>query len=206
MLFGLGTIGFAQAPAKKDDAPQASFVALVERARKSDPTLDFKDLRFAYTETKDYSPYGGDRDSRQKMFAALNAKEFDKTIAFAEKILATNFVEVNANFAAFVANRDLGNADKAAFYKFMVQGLFKSIQGSVDGKTPETAFVVISTDEEYALFNFLGLRVASQALVNKSGHTYDQMTAINPKTNETVVYFFNIDKPLNWLGSALKKP
>ena len=71
--------------------------------------------------------------------------------------------------------------------------------------TPTAQVVVISTDEEYALFNVLGLRATDQALVSQNGHSFDRMTASNPKTNETVVYFFNIDKPFNWLSQSLKK-
>jgi hypothetical protein len=55
------------------------------------------------------------------------------------------------------------------------------------------------------LFNYLGLRAAEQSLITHNGHSFDRMTATNPKTNETMVYFFNIDKPFNWLGQSLKK-
>ena len=187
------------------DSPKTSYAALLARVKKSDSTVDFKELRLAYTETPEYHPYGGDRDTRQKMFASLQAKQFDQAVESAEKILATNFVEINAHFVAYVANRELGHTDKATFHKFMFDGLIKSINGSSDGLSPETAFVVISTDEEYVLFNFLGLRPAEQSLVNRNGHSFDRMTANNPKTNETVVYFFNIDKPFNWLGQSLKQ-
>jgi hypothetical protein len=30
------------------------------------------------------------------------------------------------------------------------------------------------------------------------------MTAIDPQTNQSSTYFFNIDKPFNWLGNSLK--
>jgi hypothetical protein len=30
------------------------------------------------------------------------------------------------------------------------------------------------------------------------------MKAVDSKTNATVSYYFNIDKPLNWLGKSLK--
>src|SRR6266480_2380735 len=187
------------------DSAKRSFAALLERAKKSDATLDFKELRMAYTETADYSPYGGDRETRKKMFAALNAGEFDAAVESAEKILAKNYVEINAHFVAYVAHRESGRAEKATFHKFMFDGLVKSITGSGDGKTAETAYVVITTDEEYSLFNILGLRPAGQSLITRNGHSFDRMTATNPKTNETVVYFFNIDKPFNWLGQSLKK-
>lgn len=65
-----------------------------------------------------------------------------------------------------------------------------------DGKSAETAFVVISTDEEDVVLNFLGLRPAGQSLINQNCHS---------RTNEAVIYFFNIDKPFNWLGQSLKK-
>jgi hypothetical protein len=187
------------------DPSKTSYAALLERAKKNDPTVDFKELRLAYTETPEYSPYGGDRDARQKMFASLRAKEYEPALEPAEKILAKNFVELNAHFVAYVANRELGRAEKATFHKFMFDGLMKSITGPGDGKTAETAFVVISTDEEYVVLNFLGLRPAGQSLINQNGHSYDRMAANDPKTNETVVYFFNIDKPFNWLGHSLKK-
>jgi len=207
VLVSVVAFSSAQDPPKNSsqESPQRSFAVLLERAKKSDPTLDFKELRMAYTKTTDYSPYGGDRDTRQKMFAALNAKEFDRAVESAEKILAKNFVEINAHFVAYLAHRESGRTEKATFHKFMFDGLVKSITGSGDGKMAETAFVVITTDEEYTLFNVLGLRPAGQALITQNGHSFDRMTATNPKTNETAVYFFNIDKPFNWLGQSLKK-
>jgi len=194
-----------QQPQIPQDSPKPSYASLLDRAKKSDPTVDFKELRMAFTETSDYSPYGADREARQKMFAALKAKEFAAALETAEKILAKNFVEINAQFVAYVANRELNKTEKSSFHKFMFDGLIKSITASGDGKTAETAFVVISTDEEYVLLNFLGYRATNQSLITQNGHSYDRMTAINPKTNETVTYFFNIDKPFNWLGQDLKK-
>ena len=202
MVYGFDHDPSRQTPQK---SPRPSYAALLERAKKSDATLDFKELRMAYTETSDYNPYGSDRDSRQKMFAAVKAREFNQALEFAEKLLAKNFVDMNGQFGAYLSNRELGHADKATFHKFMFDGLVKSITASGDGKTAETAFVVISTDEEYVLFNFLGLRPTGQSLVNQNGHSFDRMTALNPETNETVTYFFNIDKPFNWLGQSLKK-
>lgn len=203
---GAGLAANQESPQKSpQDSPRQPYSVLLERVKKSDAMVDFKELRLAYTETSDYSPYGGDREARQKMFAALRAREFDQALESAEKILAKNFVEINGQFGAYVANRELGHTDKATFHKFMFDGLVKSITASGDGKTAETAFVVISTDEEYVLLNFLGLRPTGQSLITQNSHSFDRMTALNPKTNETVVYFFNIDKPFNWLGQSLKK-
>jgi len=188
----------AQAPAKP------TYEALLARLKKNDQTVDFKELRLAYTETQEYGPYGRDAAARTKMFAALKADEFDKALEIAGATLAGNYMDIMGHFGCFVAHRELGHADLAAYHRFVFEGLLNSIKNSGDGKTMETAFVVISTDEEYALFNYLGLRPTDQALIKEKGHSYDKMTALDPNTNQTVVYYFNIDKPFNWLAKSLK--
>jgi hypothetical protein len=198
MMVSINVAGQKTQPAKN------RYEDLLEKVKKSDQSVDFKELRLAYTETSSYSPYGGDRESFKQMFASLKANEFDKALASAEALLAKNYLDLNGHFGCFVAHRQLGHADKATYHKFVFEGLLDSIRKSGDGKTSDTAFVVISTDEEYVLFNFLGLRPTGQALINEKGHSYDKMTAVDPKTNETVVYYFNIDKPFNWLGNSLK--
>ena len=189
----------AQEPVQK-----TTYDTLLERVKKSDQTVDFKELRMVYTGTAKYNPYGGDREKRKSMFEALNTEQFDKALADASAILDSNYLDLNAHFVALVSNRELGNANKAAYHRFVFTGLLDSIKNSGDGKTPETAFVVISTDEEYVLFNFMELRVQDQSLIKEKGHNFDRMTALDPKNNETVVYYFNIDKPFGWLGKSLK--
>lgn len=195
-----------QAQEKQPQAAAASkpaYDTLLERVKKSDQTVDFKELRLAYTETSKYSPYGGDRAKRKTMFEGLDAKQYDKALAAANEILDSNYLDLMGHFGAFVSNRELGNAEKAAYHRYVFDGLMNSIKNSGDGKTQDTAFVVISTDEEYVLLNFLGLRVQSQALLKEKGHSFDKMTSLDPETKETVVYYFNIDKPFNWLGKSL---
>jgi len=194
------------AVAAQQSVAQVSYETLLEKVKKQDPAaVNFKELRFAYTETKQYSPYGGDSENRKAMFVALNAKEYDKALASSEKIIGSNYLDINAHFVAYAANRHLGRSEKADYHKYVFENLLKSISDSGDGKTMETAFFVISTEEEYALFNFMGLRPAGQALIEDKGHHYDKMTAIDPKTNQSSIYYFNIDKPFNWLGNSLKQ-
>ena len=198
-LFFLQAAVQAQKPAEK-----VSYETLLERVKKQDPAINFQELRFAYTETKQYSPYGGGSETRKTMFAALNAKQYAQALASSEKILAANYLDINAHFGAFVANRELGRPEKSDYHKNIFQKLLKSISDSGDGKTMETAFVVISTDEEYALFSFMGARPTTQALIEDKNHHYDKMTVTDPENNQTITYYFNIDKPFNWLGNSLK--
>ncbi|MEO7971048.1 MAG: DUF4919 domain-containing protein [bacterium] len=199
VLLLLQAAGLAQKPPAK-----VSYDVLLERVKQEDAAVNFQELRLAYTETKQYSPYGGDRETRKAMFAALKDKQYDQALSSSEKILAANYLDINAHFSAYVANRELGHADKADYHKNIFQKLLKSISDSGDGKTMETAFVVISTDEEYALFNYMGVRPTAQALIEDKSHHYDKMTVTDPETQQRATYYFNIDKPFNWLGNSLK--
>jgi hypothetical protein len=198
-LLLLQAAGLAQKPVDKD-----VYEVLLERVKRQDAAVNFRELRLAYTETKQYSPYGGDRETRKAMFASLNSKQYDQALISSEKILAGNYLDINAHFGAYLANRELGHADKADFHKNIFQKLLKSISDSGDGKTMATAFVVISTDEEYALFNFMGVQPTAQALIEDKNHHYDKMTVTDPKSEQNSIYYFNIDKPFNWLNNSLK--
>lgn len=202
IVFGLlllQTAGLAQKPVEK-----VSYDVLLEKVKQQDAAVDFQELRLAYTETKQYSPYGGDRETRQAMFAALSGKRYEQALLSSEKILAANYLDINAHFGAYVAHRELGHADKADYHKNILQKLLKSISDSGDGKTLATAFVVISTDEEYALFNSMGLQPSAQELIEDNGHNYDKMTVLDPKSKQRITYYFDIDKPFNWLRNRFK--
>jgi hypothetical protein len=198
-LLFLQAAGQAQKPTEK-----VPYEVLLERVKKQDATVSFQKLRLSYTETKHYSPYGGDRETRKAMFTALKAEQYDQALASSEKILAANYLDINAHFGAYVANRELGHPEKAEYHKDIFQKLLKSISDSGDGKTMDTAFIVISTDEEYDLFNYMGVRPAGQELIEDKGHHYDKMTVTDPKSNQKIIYYFNIDRPFNWLGNSLK--
>lgn len=180
------------------------YQSLVERVKKSDPAVDFRELRMAYTVTPDYSPYGGTSDARQ-MLAALRARDYAKALESATNVLQKNYVDINAHYVGYVANTQLKNEQQAAFHKRVLDGLLKSIEGKADGKSTASAFEVITTDEEYAWLGINGYRTTSQALLNDKGHSYDKMSVINLKTNEKTDFYFNIDKPFNFLGESIKK-
>jgi hypothetical protein len=45
----------------------------------------------------------------------------------------------------------------------------------------------------------------SQSLLNQNGHYYDRLDAVNPKTNEKVSLYFNIDRPYGALLKIFKQ-
>ena len=67
--------------------------------------------------------------------------------------------------------------------------LFTTITSTGDGKSPETAFHVISTTDEYGLMDMLGLSLKSQSLVERHGRSYDLMEFQKNKYELESFYF-----------------
>jgi len=181
---------YVSAQSHKDK--QAEFKAVLERVKQSDPSVDFAHLRMLVTELDSYSTPGSG-PSRDKMNAALRSKDYKSALKFAEKDLADNYLDIDAQIGAMAAADKLGDDRKAAHHRYVAKGIIDSILSSGDGKAPATAYKVIAVREEYAVLMALGLRPQSQGLNHIDGHHYDVLTAIDPKTNESRTLYFNID-------------
>jgi hypothetical protein len=67
-----------------------------------------------------------------------------------------------------------------------------------DGKTPETAFKVISVDEEYALLREIGAKVKEQSLVGPC----DKMQV--ERNDKEYTFYFDVRIPLRALRKSLE--
>lgn len=178
-------------------AEKSKYDVLLEKVKQKDSSVNFTELRHAFYESSNYNPYAPMMTYRP-LNAALAQKNYEEVLKIADSVFAKNFVEVNSHMAAHVAYRETGNAERAEFHKFMADGLLNSIKSTVDGKSTEKAFEVISINEEYGLIRSLGLRPIRQALVQDKGHFYDAITVVDPQTNQESTIYFNIDKPFKW--------
>lgn len=176
---------------------KSKYDLLLEKAKQKDPSLNFTELRIAFYESPNYHPLTPMMTYRP-LNAALAQKNYEEALKIAESVFEKNFVEVNAHIVAQIAYQETGNAEKAALHKFMADGLLNSIKSSGDGKTPKTAYEVISINEEYGVVRSRGLRPIKQALVQDKGHSYDALTVTDPQTNQESTIYFNVDKPFAW--------
>jgi hypothetical protein len=85
---------------------------------------------------------------------------------------------------------------------FFSQGLanepsirISEILKSGDGKTPETAYIVYSIDEEYRLLTYLGMKPEMQMLSVFEGQYYDILVV-----EENHIFFKLVRKPSNTLN------
>lgn len=178
-----------------------TYKSLLEKVMKSDPAADFTALRLAYFDNPPKDSEETDPDADQAMRAAFRDKKYDKAIEEAQKALKGNFVDIDAHLILVAAYKEKKDAEKEKFHSYVAKGLINSILNSGDGKSEETAYVVISTEEEYVILRVFGLMPGKQSLLNEKEHDYDLLEAIDPKTKQQVKLYFNIDRPYG----ALKK-
>ena len=185
-----------QEPTPTGKVEKKKYEDLVEQAKKSDPNLDFTALRIGFYESKNYNP-NAPMMTYRPLWGALAQQNYPEAIKIAQSVFEKNFVEINAHLVAQAAYRESGDTEHAKFHKYMADGLLASIKGKNDGKTKETAFHVISINEEYGLMRTMSLRPIKQALVEDKGHFFDAITVVDPQTNAESILFFNIDRIFN---------
>lgn len=189
-VLGLAPAGFGQ----KQETP-SEYASLLARVKNADLSIDFKQLRVSYMESPERRHAMDTNKEGTEMFVALNKKDYNKAVENADVVLASNFVNMDAHFVEYIAYRELQNDILSDFHKSVFSGLLKSITDSGDGKSIQTAYVVISVDEEYVLLRVLGLRTQKQSVAHEGGHSYDVMETIDPESNKTVTLYFNVDIP-----------
>jgi hypothetical protein len=175
-------------PAVAADEADSKYRDLVTAAKSGQP-VDWQALRFAYAESSGFDLLGTkSAEARKAMFQALQSDDFTGALVQANQILDQNYVDIDAHFINEIANTKLGNTDEAKKQHSIVIGLLRSIETG-DGKTPETAFTVITVAEEYSLIQLLGLRPHGQTLIANGGHQYDVLDVANREGQSQKLYF-----------------
>lgn len=190
-----------QAPPAPPSSPAphgepAAYAGLVDRLKAGDRTVDFTELRMAFTRTPAYR--GMMMAAYQPLWRTLNARDFEAAIRVADNVLKQNYAEPNAHMVAARAHRELGHDDLAAFHQFVVDGLLRSLVATGDGKSAESAYHAIDISEEYALFRSMNVTVKAQSMVGPpvdGRPIVDRVVVVDGVTREERVIFFSVDNP-----------
>jgi hypothetical protein len=178
----------------------SEYATLLASLKAGNTAIDYARLRLSYMDSPEYKAAKDVSKSEEAMTDALNKKDYPAALKAAEAVLESNYVNIDAHFVALVANQEMGAADKAAFHRAIFRGLINSIRNSGDGKSLETAWVVINVHEEYVVLRALGFKPSQQSLVNKNGHSYDVMKVKNAEDGTEQTFYFNVDIPFKHYG------
>lgn len=176
----------------KSKVSKEDYEELLGKIKKGDTAINFAKMRLAYTETKDYSPYGGGPE-RGDMFKAYREADHKSALAIAKTLLETNYVDVSSHFISWKSNAGLGNKTEAEFHEKVYNGLMAAIQQN-DGLSAKTAMISIGISEQYFVMGQMGFSRQSKALTQENGSMFDVHTSVNSSTQETRKFYFNIDK------------
>ena len=173
----------------------SEYARLLSALKAGNTSIDYARLRLSYVASSERKKAKDTSAKERAMSKALEARDFAAALKNAEVVLDSEYVNLDAHFVAFIANRELGNAEKAEFHKAVFRGLVDSIRNSGDGKSPEKAWVIISVHEEYVVLRAMGMRPSGQSLMMAKGHAYDVMKAKDQDGKEEELYF-NTDIPM----------
>ncbi len=173
---------------------------------KNGESNDFFTLRMAYAKTKDYSPYETDiSDSLKKVRKLIDSTQFDEGLSILEYIQEYNFVNISSHLYSGYIYKELGDSIKSDFHYSIYEGLLNSIYESGDGITHKTAYIVITTKEEYAFLAWFGLQPNHQILISSDGYSFDLMKVTDPNTNEEYEIYFNIELAFDMMRKTFGK-
>jgi hypothetical protein len=175
-----------------------SYEGLLAQAQANPHDADFHALRMAYTRSDHYAPYMQDGESIQALHAALQAQNMEAALEAIGRLLAFNYLDIEAHMAADYVHIQLEDHAQSAYHRAFAKGLIDAILVTGTGRDFDSAFIVISVAEEYLVLRVIGLIPGNQQLVQHEGHWFDVLTARHPQTNEAMDIYFNIDLPRGW--------
>jgi hypothetical protein len=153
----------------------------------ADPVFldDFIALRTEFGQRDDsYRRCEQDRPM-QLLVDHFEAEQWQAVLDVSLPWLAQCPVDIDARVISAIANQQLGRREDADLHKRWYNGLVDSVLASGDGKTAETAFVVISVGEEYALLRAMGLESKGQTLLDGG---IDALTVEGESGSETIYF------------------
>jgi len=193
-LLGCFLLSGARAIAAPEPS-QALYDALVAKAESGDTTIDYAALRLSYTRTDHYEPYPGSAiELMLKAFNAMQAKDCPAAIDSARASLKLNYVDFRVHEILADCLEKTGDTAGRDRELATSAGLVKALLASGVGKSPLTAYKVVTISEEYFILEaYYGAHRGSQSLINgEDGHMYDCLTGTTAKGEEIALYF-NID-------------
>jgi Domain of unknown function (DUF4919) len=179
----------ATSPQSKDE-----YAVIRARVQQGDMTVDFRAFRLAAALAA--GPHASAMESAERVAFKnlLGSGDYHGALDSAERALDRNYASIVGHFDAMVACQKLNKSEEAALHEKLMNALLDSVGRSGDGESPDTAWFVVTVQEEYI---FLRLVVdvipKSQSLVNQDGHAYDRLEVVDRKTNQSKSVWFNTD-------------
>jgi hypothetical protein len=173
--------------------PSGDYAALVTAAQDGDPGVDFTVMRQAYAQIPEYDPLGAKTaDLMRDGEAAYVAKDCKTALDKFKAAIALNFTLSDAHALSADCLEQAGDKKNEAREEAIAQGLFYSIVASGDGKSPETAFWVVTRHEEGVVLAVAGLQGKSRETVSTDHGPVDKVGVRDGTKGHDAAMYFNV--------------
>lgn len=155
-------------PATPAARPAASAAPPPAAAAGATSVADFTRLREQWGARADFAARceDGRPEALQELSPLAQQGQWEQVLAVAQPWTEQCPVDIFAQQISATALSKLGREPEVLAHVRMYRGLVDSILASGDGRTPGTAFVVISISEEYAVLRVFQLKPTRQALLD----------------------------------------
>ncbi len=183
-----------------------SYLSLKARAEIDDVTLNYSELREAFTKSSYYQPYGSDERKRvEENFKLYADGKYLSCLDAAGSLLSKNFISLGGHYVTVVCAKALDLDEKAYLHEEILEGLVDSINKSGDGQTVETAYTIYTTEELYTFLQLNGLNVKGQGIINENNKVFESMQVAKNDSNQEFTLFFDITTQWQHAFSDSKK-
>jgi hypothetical protein len=133
--------------------------------------------------------HASDPKAQGEFLAALKSGDPIALRKAADAVLAEDAVHVSAHIVLMNLDQEAGHSADAKLHEAVVAGIFRSVLGSGDGRSSQTAIRVYFVREEYDLMRFFGAQVLMQSLRREGGRSFDVLRVKDKKGQEREFYF-----------------
>lgn len=173
--------------------PAGDYKALVTAAQDGDPGVDFTVMRQAYAQIPEYDPLGAKTaDLMHDGEAAYIAKDCKTALDKFQAAIALDFTLSDAHALSADCLEQAGDKKGEAREEAIAQGLFYSILSSGDGKSPDTAFWVVTRHEEGVVLAVAGVEGKGQETLSTDHGPVDKVTVTDGKSGHQADMYFNV--------------
>ncbi|MCB1563991.1 MAG: hypothetical protein KDJ75_10495 [Alphaproteobacteria bacterium] len=167
------------------------------------PDFDFTTFRSRYTQTSQYDPIGDKVVDKMLELAYIvqNEREDQEKVVKAIEDYRNLVIDHMANLRVVLQalslsklDRRFGNPD---FFKWMKEGLARSVIYSGDGKSRDGAYDAITLSEETVLFTHLGLKRLSTKSVEEDVRSFNIHEVQDLRTGQKWEMFVDITYPMS---------
>jgi hypothetical protein len=179
--------------APKEIAPSAeTFAQLVSSAERGDPGVDYTLLRKSYPFTENYAPYDINSPAFQEAWQAFTKKGCKGAMEKSATELKVDYLAIPMHFIRADCLKQQGDEKAASIEDAIGSGLAKSVLAGGDGNSIDTAYTIVSMREEGFILTSRELKERGQALLSSNGKVCDKIDAVNPKTGEAAMVYFDV--------------